>query len=228
MKTKLTTTLCITMLFSVAILSAMLEDSEESSAAEKIEASDLAGDVAGASQVSMSYHIYIEGEDELEIEGKKLLLDAARNGSLEKVKTLLSQRAGIVNCQDVRGRTLLFLVSDQGHLGIVKILPANKADVDQQEDDGCTPLIRASCRGHLEIVKLLLMDKADANRQDYDGHAALIKASSFNHLAIVQLLLKNRADANCQSNNEETALSRAECYRYRNVAKLLRRSGAGY
>ena len=59
--------------------------------------------------------------------------------------------------------------SQKGYIGVVKLLLANGADVNAQNNNGDSALTRATLNGHLEIVKLLLTNGADVNAQDTDG-----------------------------------------------------------
>jgi ankyrin repeat protein len=91
---------------------------------------------------------------ELEIsKANQDLLDACLKGNLEKAKAAIKAGAD-VNGRNSGGMTALMSASSRGKLDIVKILIANKADVnaktDASDSKGFTALIYASLGGHLE------------------------------------------------------------------------------
>jgi ankyrin repeat protein len=97
------------------------------------------------------------------------------------------------------------LASENGHLETVKLLIANKADVNAKNNDGWTALMSASRNGHLEIVKLLIANKADVNAKNdkgdresmwaaYDNsHTALQLAQAKKHYPTVEYLKQQEA-----------------------------------
>jgi uncharacterized protein len=74
----------------------------------------------------------------------------------------------------------LFQAVAKGDIGAVRVLLANGADIEAQDDRGTTPLISA-VEGHsIEIVKLLLEKGANISAQDrYEGTALMEAAGSW-------------------------------------------------
>eukprot|EP01029_Cantina_marsupialis_P000382 TRINITY_DN103032_c0_g1_i1.p1 TRINITY_DN103032_c0_g1~~TRINITY_DN103032_c0_g1_i1.p1 ORF type:complete len:558 (-),score=167.50 TRINITY_DN103032_c0_g1_i1:160-1833(-) len=87
--------------------------------------------------------------------GQYLILNAAWNGHLELVHTLL-QRGCNVHSNDAGGLTALHLASRGGFVSIVRLLLENGARADTQSRNGDTPLHWAIRRKHTEIVRALL------------------------------------------------------------------------
>jgi len=56
---------------------------------------------------------------------------------------------------DSYGRTPLHYAAAEGNAGAVKLLLAEKADIDDRDRNGSTPLQLATKRGHKEIVAML-------------------------------------------------------------------------
>jgi ankyrin repeat protein len=83
------------------------------------------------------------------------LIQAAEQGNIAKVKTLLAQKVD-VNIKDIYGRTALMRASQNGHNEIVKILLAHGADVNAKNSKGITALMCApKNKEGYEIVQLL-------------------------------------------------------------------------
>ena len=87
------------------------------------------------------------------LEGSELG-DAAWQGKVEEVKTLLANGAD-VNLQDDVGRTALMRVSLGRKAEVVKILLDHGADVNLQDKFGDTALKHASRKGHKRVMELL-------------------------------------------------------------------------
>ena len=79
------------------------------------------------------------------------LHDAASNGDVAKVKTLLAQGAD-VNYQNQYGRTALMKTALKGHVAVVKLLLAQGADVNLKNKKGKTAL---SVAKNKEVIQLL-------------------------------------------------------------------------
>jgi len=104
----------------------------------------------------------------------KELLNACKDGDLEKVKQLLEEGAD-VNVKDEKGRTALMFASWYGHKKVVKQLLEKGADVNAREyKDGETALMWAAAKGDKKVVKLLLESGADVNAKNKGGWTALM------------------------------------------------------
>ena len=140
----------------------------------------------------------------------KELLDAAKNGQIEKVNLAVDD--GIVNCQDEDGFTALELLEagleliDAAKNGQIEKVDLVVYDgiVNCQDEDGFTALIVAAKQGHVEIVKLLLNFECNVDIQEkLLGYTALIYASEYGHEEIFDLLLDHDCNVNIQSNRTE-------------------------
>jgi hypothetical protein len=81
--------------------------------------------------------------------------DAARNGDLEKVKTLLKDNPDLVSSKDKWDRTPLHWAAVGGHKDVAELLLTNKAEVNATNNEGETPLHVAVAKGHKEVAELL-------------------------------------------------------------------------
>jgi ankyrin repeat protein len=100
------------------------------------------------------------------------LLEAAENGDLIKVQTLLENGAN-PNAKDNAGRTPLHIAALWGRVEIVKLLLERDVNPNAKDNYGDTPLHIAALWGHVEIVKILLERGADPNAKDNDEHIPL-------------------------------------------------------
>ena len=88
------------------------------------------------------------------LEKNEALLQAACDGDVFKVKSLLEQGADI-NAKDKNGRTALILATEKGYVEIVKVLLEHGADVNAIDKNCNVPLSLAKEKGHSEIAQLL-------------------------------------------------------------------------
>ncbi|XP_044883141.1 2-5A-dependent ribonuclease-like isoform X2 [Mauremys mutica] len=159
--------------------------------------------------------------------GETALMDAARNGHLSAVKTLVKEMRASVHACDNFGRNALIhalrlplkkntiLRQNKNIEPIVSFLLDCGADVTGRDENGKTSLILAAERQSQDLVELLLKTgKVDINAMGNDGKTALKIAVEHDHEEIAKLLCENgvRADstdifaAKENYNNEMVAL----------------------
>ncbi|XP_070550674.1 GA-binding protein subunit beta-1-like [Ptychodera flava] len=96
------------------------------------------------------------------------LIDAAWQGDLQRVKSLIDARC------DVNGRgdyywnksTALHAASGQGHADVAELLIKHRADVNARNRDKSTALHEASGDGHADVAELLIKHGVDVNAKD--------------------------------------------------------------
>ena len=132
--------------------------------------------------------------------------DAAKNGDLETVKTLLKGNPNLVHDKDGYGLNPLHWAASKGRKSVAELLLANKAEVNAKDDGGETPLYKATSSDNKDVVALLLAQKADANIKRNDGLSPLIAAVDNGNKELVELLLANSADINAKVNDGRTPL----------------------
>jgi cytohesin len=137
---------------------------------------------------------------------KDALHDAARNGDLAKVKTLLATHPDLVNRKDTNGMTPLHCAALGGHKDIAELLLAKQADVNAKDNAGISPLSFAAGSGYKDVVQLLLAKQADVNARSNDGWTPLHAAAMSGHKDVAELLLAKQADVNARNNKGETPL----------------------
>ena len=114
--------------------------------------------------------------------------DAAKNGDLEKAKSLLKDNPDLVFSKDTNGLTPLHWAAIQGHKDMVELLLANKADVNARDNYGWTALHAAALFGQAGVTELLLANKADVNAKANDGWTPLHRATANGHKDVAEVL----------------------------------------
>lgn len=108
------------------------------------------------------------------------LIEAASDGSLERVASILSLGAN-VNVRDKWGWSALSMAAYGGHESIAKLLLACGAETDVADVDGDTPLDLATNRGHANVV--IAIEEERANRvvrgppEPYMASAGILRKS---------------------------------------------------
>jgi ankyrin repeat protein len=119
--------------------------------------------------------------------------------------------------------------AENGHLDIVRLLLARKADfnIHINDQNTCKALSLAATQGHLSVARLLLAEGADPNVATENGFTPLHWAAENGQLELVNLLLANGAHCNTAAGPDgftplHLAVDQAEV----SVARLLLASGA--
>lgn len=156
--------------------------------------------------------------------------DLGQSAKLSIVELLLGKGAKIG--ARVGGKTVLHLMAEVEHLGIMKILLeySDLVDIDAKTDDGKTALHIATKTGYYftvqELLEKLANHRADINTKDNDGETALYLAAKGWNLEVVDLLSKKGSDINVEDNDGKTALHLAAEGGQEAVVELLLKKGA--
>jgi ankyrin repeat protein len=154
------------------------------------------------------------------------LLDAARDGDLAKVTTLVEHKGVDVNLKGADSQTALIWAAYKGHPEIVKYLLGKGANVNHHESGlGKTALMLAAEAGHKKVVNLLILAKADLEATNQYGGTALMSAAQSGHLNIVEVLLNKGAQLNVHGTEGQTALMLAAGKGQLHVVKYLLSKG---
>jgi ankyrin repeat protein len=154
--------------------------------------------------------------------GEAVLLKAAGEGDLERVKKLLSRDVNV----DARGaleNTPLHCAAEGNHTAVVKLLLSKDAKVDAANEHDDTPLMLAAQAGHADMVLLLLESGADTNFRNDLGDTALILAARGDNAQAVRILLAGGARIDIANNAGLTPLDNAAS---RETAAILAAAGA--
>jgi ankyrin repeat protein len=157
--------------------------------------------------------------------GRTLLHAASKDGLVDVSQWLLI--GADANAQDAYHRTSLHEASENGHVGIVRLLIEHGADVHARDQSQLTPLHLASSKKDAETVRLLIKLGADVNIRDRRQQTLLHLASSFRRNAEqVQLLINHGADVNARDQSQSTPLHLASSKGDAETVQLLIKHGA--
>jgi len=164
----------------------------------------------------------------------KQLLEAAGQGNLEEVVSLLNAGGDGINSMRVRGCTALHEAAKGGHLPVVEDLLRLAAEVNAVNRSGCTPLhFAALCKDKhraLDVATHLLDARAAVNatgeRMDTPLHFAAYCPESSGCEALASCLVERRASVNMRNKRYETALMNAALHDNADVVRLLLQKGA--
>lgn len=153
-------------------------------------------------------------------------------GSLSKEeitrRTLLKQT--ILNSQNERGRTPLFVAAYDGENDIVKYLAEQGTDINILSDSGTTAFEAAANRGHIDVMQTLLDFGANIDGVYEKGGNALYWAQVFRNdkeaLPVVKFLVENGANVNALSFKDCSPLDEAIKTGNKKIAEYLKENGA--
>ncbi|MCP4581678.1 MAG: hypothetical protein GY839_08645 [candidate division Zixibacteria bacterium] len=119
---------------------------------------------------------------------------AATDGDLEQVKSLLADNHDLIKSRDSAGKVALHHAAYNGHDAVVSHLLDEGADINARSNQNSTPLHGAAFYGHDNTVKLLIGRGIDVNLANSYGYTPLLSASAGGHLEIVKMLIAAGAD----------------------------------
>ncbi|OGF68022.1 MAG: hypothetical protein A2Y62_14865 [Candidatus Fischerbacteria bacterium RBG_13_37_8] len=173
-----------------------------------------------------------EGNNRKRIE----LIEAARNGEINKMKKIIALRNNIDERNEIK-ETALIAAAKRGHSQIVKFLITKGANINLRDWNG-NAFDWAVDLGHFEVAKLLLDAGIDVNSKDNLGTPAICKAVKRHSIElfiqgyrkryknIINLLLSRGAKINVKDNHGSTPLMIASELGNKMVIPLLLSFGA--
>ncbi|CAH1781556.1 unnamed protein product [Owenia fusiformis] len=111
---------------------------------------------------------------------RMVLHTAASYGQCDLVAEIIAH-GGIIDWQDIKGRTALYLAVLVDHIEVVKLLIDSGANVELSNTSNVSPLILAAQKGFLECVRLLLDAGAKTRHSPefaYPLNSAMLRACS--------------------------------------------------
>lgn len=140
-------------------------------------------------------------------QGETALHVAARFGHAECAKILLEQydgqKADMEIAENSFGWTPLFIACVDGHIEIVRILIAAKAELERFDTSGWTAKEHAALRGHMDIAEIL----ADVTALPSSSELDRLSANSLNGTAPNRSLAERKSNATTNANGNGTSRS---------------------
>lgn len=158
--------------------------------------------------------------------GDDALMEAARSGNVEMLRTLIARRAD-VNAAEADGTTALHWAVQQDNLEAAELLMRAGADVKAANRYGVTPLWAACTNGNAAMISRLLDAGADANTVLPEGETALMTAARTGRVEAIRVLLARGAAVNpVEGWRKQTALMWASAEGHLDAVKVLLEAGA--
>jgi ankyrin repeat protein len=154
------------------------------------------------------------------------MMHALRNGNRDEFNRTLQENPKSVNGRGEAGWTPIMYAALYGDAAVIRMLLAQGANPNAQNDGGGTALMYAVEDG--EKVRLLLESGADANARSGEGRTALLIAvGRHGSNDVVKLLLDAGADPSAHLTDGRGALALAVAARDESLLQLLLDRGAG-
>lgn len=160
------------------------------------------------------------------LETSSKLFQAAFNGSIEGVDSLLRSDSSIVRIFNEDKRTLLHLAVSEGHKDLVRYLVEQGADINAKDRWEVTPLQEAMESRRYEIFDYLLSKGGKTYMSDIDKSTKLIGAVRDGDTELVKALVNLGADVNLGDYDSRTALHIACDRGFEDIAEFLIENGA--
>jgi ankyrin repeat protein len=154
------------------------------------------------------------------------LVDAARSGEAQVVRSLLQQKAVDVNEATVDGMTALNWGVQRDDTSMVEMLIRAGADAQAASRYGVRPLALAAVNGNAEILKLLLDAGADPNTGLSPDESAVMVAARTGRVDALKLLLDHGGRVDARDARGQTALMWAAARDNGPAIRLLVEAGA--
>src|SRR5262247_189414 len=134
------------------------------------------------------------------------LVDAARRGDADAIRTLLGSKSVDVNAPAADGSTALEWAVRRDDVQMVDALIRAGANVRGANAFGVQPLAIAAEKGNADVLRLLLSAGADPNAGLSEGETALMTAARAGKVDPIKVLLEHGADFSARDGRDQTAL----------------------
>ncbi|CAH1271824.1 ANKK1 [Branchiostoma lanceolatum] len=155
------------------------------------------------------------------------LHDAAEDGDLELVRTLVRTKLGDVNAVNKFGHTALHEAAWGGHTEICRVLVGAGARVNPTTSHpwggGDTPAHFAAFEGHLCTLRYLAGTGANLDVRNDSGETPAHNAARMGQVGVVTYLSRCGADLNLRNESGRTVHEQALEFGYRSLAEWIHR-----
>lgn len=149
--------------------------------------------------------------------------ESALVGDVPRLEALLAGDPSLLEAYSADGFTPIGLAAYMGHVGALRLLLANGADVNAvgRNEGKFTALTGAVASNHVEVVRILLEHGADARYRYENGSSPLHEAAANGNLDIAKLLLARGADPAARTADGKTPRDLAREKGHAELAALL-------
>ncbi|UCG28409.1 MAG: ankyrin repeat domain-containing protein, partial [Bacteroidales bacterium] len=153
------------------------------------------------------------------------VVEAAKTGDLETVKTILTQDPSKLNATDENNYTALHWACIRAHWNIARYLIEKGADLNVEGEDGGTQINWAVHHDNVVIVNLMVEKGARLNIQNQWGMTELHTAIWRGNIQTVEYLLDHGSDPMITTNEGWTAMHYAFRSGHDNIIEMLKKRG---
>ncbi len=122
---------------------------------------------------------------------EKALIEASSRGVTSRVEAWLNKGVSVNALH--HSFTPLIAAASSGQAGVINILVANGADVNQTDKYGNTALHFVAAKGQAGVINILVANGVDVNQTTKDGYTALYFARKQHHADVIKELVANGA-----------------------------------
>lgn len=159
------------------------------------------------------------------IASAETIVEAAKNGDLHTVKTILAKDPSKLNATDDSKYTALHWACMRAHWDVAKFLIEKGADLNVAGGDGGTQINWAVHHDNVEIIKLMVEKGAKLNIRNQWGMTELHTAIWRGCIHVVEYLLDHGSDPTIKTNEGWTAMHYAYRSGHDNVIEMLGKKG---
>jgi ankyrin repeat protein len=141
------------------------------------------------------------------------VFDAARKGTLEKIKELYAKDTLIIKSKTITGETPLHIAALEGKQDVAGFLILKKAELNVRDASNNTPLTNAIRSKNFETVKVIVDNGADVNERGLWNFLPIQVAAEFTSNDIVNYLIDKGADIPVEPGEVSYQLLNAACSR---------------
>ncbi len=132
--------------------------------------------------------------------------DAAREGDLATVQSLLTKNRHLALDRDKSGKSPLHYAALYGHANIAELLLSKGAKIDGMDHQGMTPLHLAAMAGQTLMAQFLIAHSADVNAKARSDWTPLHIAALWGKRDVAELLIAGKADIAARDSDGRTPL----------------------
>jgi hypothetical protein len=153
------------------------------------------------------------------------IVEAAKNGDLQTVKTILAKDPSKLNATDESKYTALHWASMRAHWDVAEFLIEKGADLNVVGGDGGTQINWAVHHDNVDIIKLMVEKGAKLNIRNRWGMTELHTAIWRGCIHVVEYLLDQGSDPMVRTNEGWTAMHYAFRSGHDNIIEMLKDRG---